>query len=356
MKNILCAIVLFLSFVGHSQEQAWLDLRAKGGFLLAHRSIMGHLATEHAFAGELSYIKRGGGERAWHEAYNRPTYGFTGFFGSTGNRKLMGHYLGAYSFMSIPIVRFKSYTFSGKFGCGIGYGTKVYDADDSIQILSMAVSTHFNAMVVMGVESRFEFGNHSASIGLDMTHFSNGATKVPNLGLNLPYVSLGYGYKLKEKPVDSLFAHKMFEPSWQFGAVGIFSVKEVFPTNGKKYPVYGFNVMARRFFKRNVGMELSFDFISKQAILGYQTYVPKTQGEIIQLGIFAGYLMPLDRLHVVVGMGYYIKDKFQPEDFMYHRVGMRYVFDNGININLVLKSHWARADYVEYGIGYTFKR
>ena len=41
---------------------------------------------------------------------------------------------------------------------------------------------------------------------------------------------------------------------------------------------------------------------------------------------------------------------------MYHRVGLRYVFANGININLVLKSHWARADYVEYGIGYTFKK
>ena len=55
-------------------------------------------------------------------------------------------------------------------------------------------------------------------------------------------------------------------------------------------------------------------------------------------------------------MGIYLKDKYQPEDFLYHRVGMRYVFENGININLVLKSHWARADYTEFGIGYSFKR
>ena len=55
---------------------------------------------------------------------------------------------------------------------------------------------------------------------------------------------------------------------------------------------------------------------------------------------------------MVIGMGAYVRDKYKPNDKLYHRVGMRYVFDNGINLNLALKSHWARADYVEYGIGY----
>ena len=54
-------------------------------------------------------------------------------------------------------------------------------------------------------------------------------------------------------------------------------------------------------------------------------------------------------------MGVYIKDKYQPEDYFYHRVGMRYYFKNGLNAQVVLKSHWARADYVEWGLGYTFK-
>ena len=356
MKKLLLVLILLSAISSNAQEESWLDFRLKGGFLLAHRSIMGHLANEHALAGELSYIRRGSGEKAWHEAFHNPTYGGTLFFGSTGNRELMGYYTGLYSFMSVPFVRYKGYTFSGKMGAGIGYGSKVYDPSDSLLILSMAVSTHFSVQVVLGVESRFEFGNHSVSLGMDMTHFSNGATKVPNLGLNLPFVSLGYGYKIKESKIDSAFQVKPFEKQWQLGAVGILSMKEVHPTNGKKYPVYGFNLVGRRMFKPAVGMEVSFDFISKQAIFGYQTAVPKTQAEIIQLGVFCGYLLPMDKLHVVVGMGYYVKDKFQPEDFLYHRVGMRYVFNNGVNINLVLKSHWARADYVEYGIGYTFKR
>jgi hypothetical protein len=55
-------------------------------------------------------------------------------------------------------------------------------------------------------------------------------------------------------------------------------------------------------------------------------------------------------------MGYYIHDKFDADDELYHRLGMRYTFDNGLLLNFVLKTHWAKADYIEFGVGYNFKR
>ena len=50
-----------------------------------------------------------------------------------------------------------------------------------------------------------------------------------------------------------------------------------------------------------------------------------------------------------------MKDRYDMDNELYHRVGMRYQFDNGLLLNMVLKTHWAKADYVEYGIGYTLK-
>ena len=188
-----------------------------------------------------------------------------------------------------------------------------------------------------------------------MTHFSNAAYKVPNLGINLPFIGLGYAHKIQNAS-DSLITHSKFVPYWEIGGVGILSTKEVFPTEGRQYAVYGLNALVRRYFSRAAGMELSFDIISKQAILAYYPEISKTQSEIIQLGLYAGYLVPFNEFHLVVGMGVYLKDKFQPEDAMYHRVGMRYIFKNGINANLTLKTHWGRADYAEFGIGYTFKK
>ncbi|MBL4861872.1 MAG: hypothetical protein JKY09_02490, partial [Crocinitomicaceae bacterium] len=92
MKLYSILFLLLFSNQGFSQYETWLEGRVKAGFLVAHRSIMGHLANEHAYAGELSYFVQGKGRKAWHEAYKYPTYGVTGFFGTVGNRELMGHY------------------------------------------------------------------------------------------------------------------------------------------------------------------------------------------------------------------------------------------------------------------------
>lgn len=336
------------------REEIWLEGKFKAGFLAAHRGMIGHLPTEHAFAGELSYLIQGKGQKSWHNPYHQPQYGFTTFFGSVGNRELLGHYFGSYAFMTLPIIRTNPYTFSFKMGAGLGYGTKVYDHEDNV--LSAAVSTHVNAMIVLGFESRFKFGNNSAILGLDMTHFSNGATKVPNLGLNLPYVSVGYGRRIQQTNFcDSCPVAGLGKPRYYAGATAIGSITSGFPTGGKKYPVYALSLFGRRMIGDKGGVEVSFDVMSKQLIQQFHPEVDKSQLDLIQLGVFTGFIMPLDHLHFVLGMGVYVRDKFQPIDRFYHRIGLRYRFNNGISLGLVLKSHWARADYVEYGIGYSFK-
>lgn len=356
MKLLFTFVVVFMSFLSVAQEELWFEARAKGGYLIAHRSIMGHLATEHSLAGEFSLVKQAGGERFWQRAYNYPQYGATVFFGSTGNRELLGYQIGGQAFIRLPILRTEKFSLWGKMGMGLTYGTKVYDANDSLLILSMALGSHVNALVSLGVDARFELGKHYMVAGIDMTHISNGATKVPNFGLNLPYISLGYGYHLKHSEIDTCTIYPAFDPYWEFGALGIASLKQVNPVGGKTYPCFSLNLMARRYFKQSAGLEISFDIFSKQAIKAHVPEIEKTQMEMIQLGLFAGYIMPFDKMHIVMGMGCYVRDKFKPEDPFYHRIGVRYVFDNGINLNLVLKSHYARADYIEYGVAYTFKK
>ncbi len=357
MRNKVLTILFSFLFLGlNAQLETRLEGKFKLGFLAAHRSVMGHLANSHAVAGELSYVFKTNGERKWHNFYGKPEYGVSLFVGSVGNMELMGMYYGGFSFMRLPIIKGEHYRLSGKLGVGLGIASKFYDPEDSVLMLSIGVGSRLNALVQLGLVNQFYFGKNYFSLGVDMTHFSNGSTKVPNYGLNLPFISIGYGRTIKESRADTLYQGKYFDPYWEFGVMGIASVKQINPVGSKYYGCYGLNLVGRRYFSGSAGLEVSLDVFSKQAILGYEPEVPKTQADIIQLGAFAGYLMPFNRLHVVIGMGYYLRDKFQPEDPVYHRVGMRYVFDNGINMNLVLKSHWARADYIEYGIGYTFRK
>lgn len=355
MKNLRLFGVLLLTFSSLAQsEKEWgIEYRQKLGFLAAHRGVMGHLAESHAWAGELSYFQQTKGKKQWHSACRYPIIGATLFGGSVGSNSVLGTYWGAYSFIEFPFVKSKQFEFSGKLGSGLGYGTKVFDPETNPK--NVAMSTHVNALICAGLKSSFIFNRNKITFGIDMTHFSNGASKVPNLGVNLPYLSLGYARTIRKAVADSMILPNQVPlKKWLFGLTAIGSLKETFPTGGKKYPIYALSTNFRWFSKPKVGFEAAFDVISKQAILNYKKEIEKSQWDILQMGMYIGYLLPLDQFHFAIGMGVYVKDKYQPEDFMYHRVGMRYYFNNGFNAQVILKSHWARADYVEWGIGYTF--
>lgn len=352
LLGFVCCFSVLISLAQSKREWGF-EYRQKIGFLAAHRGVMGHLPQGQAIAGEFSYFIHTKGKKQWHEPCNYPTIGATLFAGSVGNNEILGKFIGLYGFVEFPFINQKHFEFSGKLAAGLGHGSKVFDQETNPK--NVAMSTHFNAQICLGLKTSYKFKRNKITLGLDMTHFSNGAFKVPNLGINLPYVSLGYGRTIKTTQCDSLVQpnHLIFR-KWLIGTTFIASAKEIFPTDGKKYPVFGLSTSFRYFTKPKVGLECSFDIISKQAIMGYRKEISKTQWDILQLGIYTGYLLPLDRFHFVLGMGIYVKDKYQPEDFLYHRVGFRYYFDNGLNAQVVLKSHWARADYVEWGIGYTF--
>ncbi len=64
--------------------------------------------------------------------------------------------------------------------------------------------------------------------------------------------------------------------------------------------------------------------------------------------------MTLDKFQIAVGLGIYLKDEYNADDQFYHRVGFRYFVNKNFYLNLTLKSHWAKADYFEYGLGIRF--
>lgn len=357
------SIVLFLALpiFGLSQtqilEQHFFSIQPKIGFLAAHSAVLGHIPKERCAGVELSYFKRVGGNKKWHSDYKQPFVGATAIFTTLGNNAILGQGIGVYAFVDFPMNKGKRHVLSGRAGSGLGYVTKVFDQQTNPK--DVAVSTHFNALICLGIRGRFNLSDkHTLIYGFDLTHYSNGAYRVPNLGLNMPFMSLGYAYKLKslerevvaptERNKTPFFSH------WKTDVFAYLSTKQVFPTGRKNYPVYAASIGVKKLFRPKVGMEIRLDLFSKQSLFAYRSYIPKTQWDIFQIGTYVGYLLPLDHFQFVVGMGCYVKDRYNADDKLYHRVGMRYQFDNGIIANVVLKSHWAKADYAEWGIGYTF--
>ena len=354
MRLYLFLLVLFISFQVHLQSNLnWgIEVKSKGGFIAAKRIEVAQIPVSHALAGEVSFVIHTNGKKAWHKAYNYPTIGVTGFVASVGNREVLGNYFGSYGFVEFPFIKTKRYQFTGKIGSGLAYTAKVYDPIKNPK--NSVVGAHVNALICFGLQNRFVFNRHQIVLGIDLTHCSNGSYKVPNIGINMPYLSLGYAYRMKTTELET--ENKVTLPFRKvlYGVTGVFSADDIYPTGHKPSAVYALSAFARYFFKAKVGAELSLDFVSKQVLMRYKPELPKTQLDIIQVGMYAGYILPLDHFHFVVGMGIYLRDKYVPNSLFYHRIGMRYYFNNGIHLNCVLLSNWAKANYTEWGIGYTF--
>lgn len=355
---VCCLLFSWASAQESYGDELSLVIKPKSGFLAAHRGTMSHLGKERIAGLEVSLYKRLKGSTNWSDAYKQPYIGITLYGSSLGNQQILGDGFGSYGFIEFPMNRSKKNILTAKLSAGLGYVTKVFDQQSNPK--NVAVSSHVNALLCLGLQGRWQITpTHALVYSMDMTHFSNGSTKVPNLGLNMPFLGLGYAYTFKRdaaRHVPPLVVEKTpFFSHWKLTAVGILSFKEIFPTSGPKYPIYAINSFVSKRFRPKVGMEVGLDFISKQSLFNYRPYIPKTQLSIFQIGAYSAYVLPFEKLRIILGMGIYVKDRYDADNEFYHRVGMRYQLDNGVLLNLVLKSHWAKADYVEWGVGYTFK-
>ena len=252
-----------------SNYDAWLEVRGKLGYLAAHNSAMGHLSKQHAKSVELAYRIQTKGNKEWHRAYNYPTLGVALFVSSVGNRQILGTYSGVFGFMNLPLLKTNRFVLTAKIGAGLAYTDKIYNSETNI--LNVAISTHLNTRITMGLDAEFNFGRNAVLLGVDASHYSNSAINTPNFGLNLPFVSVGYAYRIN-KTSDSLtiINNQQEVKYWQFGVLGVLSAKKVFPTGGEHFTIFGANIFARRFINHKIGVELSFDSFMKQSIFEFQ--------------------------------------------------------------------------------------
>ena len=78
--------------------------------------------------------------------------------------------------------------------------------------------------------------------------------------------------------------------------------------------------------------------------------------QAIQVGALFSYSMFFDRFALKMQQGYYVVDAQRLNGSLYHRIGLRYALARNFYTQLTLKTHFAKADYGELGIGYTISR
>jgi hypothetical protein len=333
-----------------------LEAKAHFGFVIPHRNGVDNLIQDHVQGLEINLEKQTSGLKHWHHQWNLPKVGLSFYGADLGNPKQLG-----YSFSLFPYIKFSTsedrrLMFQLKMGSGIGYVTKAFDPDENHK--NVMIGSRGNISAGITGETRYQFSkNLSASAGLSLMHYSNASYKVPNLGINLPSISLGLDYAFNrietQDPIDSLLKKGRFE-----GVIyGTFGLKENYPIGRKKYPIFGVSTQVSKYFGYRSKVSGTFDIFYNTSIIPQDEPQPSSLGEMVSAtaqGFMLSYGMNIDKLSLSFGQGIYIRSKYSIDSSFYHRIAASYVLNNRIALRWVVKTHFFKADNFEIGIGYRF--
>lgn len=190
------------------------EMQAHGqwGYVLPHRAEMNALVTGHSWG---FGVERGNwGVEGWRADWCGSGAVWQGMEWSllhAGSPEMGSIFSGLWK-VKLPIVA----GVNGELGTGLGWAFAPYDLEK--RPLNFALGTHGNAGLHLGLSWRCWKGKQSAAVlSGGLTHFSNGAVAMPNLGINNFFVRLALVNQSYQPPTNSVsneLATVPHEPSW----------------------------------------------------------------------------------------------------------------------------------------------
>lgn len=340
----------------NQKEHYIANFRFHYGYVMPHREAMQHLTTDHFTAFEISIEKQTFGKKLWHQFYNYPQVGIILWHSELANSPTLGTATAIFPYVNFPLVKGKLLNFNFRFGTGLGYLSKCFDRLENYK--NIAIGTHFNAHINLLFELKVRLSqNLNLSAGFDFAHFSNGAYKVPNLGINVPTLNLSVAYYFNKSSLTYIKQEiPVVQKKYEFFAIANIGAKEVYPIGGKKFLATDLSLGCSKIIsnKSKLGLGLDFFYISSnlQTLESDTTFNQKNKYQIIRPGINLAYELMFSKLSLVIQIGRYIYARDNSDGYYYNRLALRYPVSKKVFTNLTLKTHFAKADFVEIGIGY----
>jgi hypothetical protein len=327
------------------------------GFVIRHSDGMGRLSTSHPFGTELYWHKLTTGTQAWHHLYRYPEVGVA--MGIVNFRQHnLGQLIYTLTYIDKPLTRNPKSALHLKIGTGFGYATQTYDKESNFQ--NTALSSRINygmrgeLLWVQQLQRHWQLRG-----GLMLTHFSNGALKMPNSGVNIPAVHLGISY-IPHPPQRIPLNKDSVRSNWPKGYSAFlsaaFTIKETYLPGGRKFP--GIVVLAyiNRRISAKSALHIGLDATCNTAIryqLSKDTTIHSNQKPDFKQGAFIiGHeLFISNRLSMINQLGIYMYRPYKTnEKPVYQRNGLKYRFSKNMYAGVTLKTHLGTADFMEWSL------
>lgn len=322
------------------------------GFLLAHRADLNNLES-HLLGFELNYEQRSF-DSDWALYYGEPVIGVGLSYFNILNKQA-GDAIALHGNFKFRVIAVMNGSVSMRFASGLGVVTEHFDVMTNRR--NQAIGSALNAFMQTSLLYDRYTRRGSYSVGITVSHFSNGAIRVPNLGYNIPSLSLRYSPRDIEKDritgsdtgavrsgftINSMigFKQRNYAKPVDFVQWGVLSRWNYQPTVHRSWRIGADIAFDKTYmYQRDNNTDLSEVSLSDQ----------------MEVGVAGGHEWKVGSLWTLFEIGAYVR---KPADFkrpFYQRMGFRYMFTENLGLQWTLKFHRGVADYFEWGIAYSIR-
>lgn len=356
-------LLIHLGFIGYSQSvespNKSIGLEVFKGFIYLHKPQISHLITDHPTGFRLTYNRKTHGDEPWEQRYNFPDRGLT-FIYMDYNDPRLGKTLALLPHFNLYLrgKREARSQIQFKMGFGMGYSTKKYDPVTNNQ--NNVISTDLTGAVLLQFAHEYAlterlYFNSSVSI----THFSNGAIKKPNSGINIMAANLGmhYVFNYKKRAYNYVDEPKLETRPIGYSAILIGGAHESLKIGGGTKPFFVLTgIIDKKVNHKSrfgAGLEWFYSASLKEEVK-YDDKVDKNT-DFNRIGLVLSHEMMFNEYSVMMQAGYYLYDPYGAFQPVYVRLKLRRYFGDHLFSSIGVKSHSAKAEAMEFAIGYRIK-
>ncbi|MGO3109067.1 MAG: acyloxyacyl hydrolase [Sphingobacterium sp.] len=348
----------------NSKNPLVIELEVENGGILAEKEIKKTTFDRAYYNGVNLKIgwKIQNSDDQYFTLYNNPIYGI-GFYSSTFNTDIIGSPYAVYGFVQSPFGNLsnKRWAFDYRIGLGISGNFRPYNEENNP--LNVVIGAKNNVYIDLGIRTQYKLSPQwRAGLGLAFHHFSNGAMRLPNKGVNLVPVTASITYQphpsevLPDKshilpPSRKILYHINYGMGW----------KQLQRDKKRRFFKTTLSAYASTHVSHKWRMGGGFDLFYSAS--GNNDEIAGEQSGKLSAKLSGGpsfYLVHVLNKKLVLNgnIGYYLhKEYFNGEiERVFLRAGARYYVYKNINAGMSIKAHKGKADFIEWTVGYTFNR
>ncbi len=360
MRYLLTCLLFLIYFFGYSQEtlkSSYVDINYFIGNIALHNDDILHLIKGHPEGIIVSWNKKTFGENDWEQRFNYPDYGISFVYQNLkndvlgNNFSLYAHY-NLYFFKRNIILRI---------GQGLAFTSNPYHKFKNHKNIAFGSKFMSSTYAMVNYKKERIFNKFGLQAGLSLLHYSNANVKAPNTSINSITINLGVTYSLNDEDpefTNTVTKEKLVQPI-KYNLVFRSGINESDVVDSGQFPFYIFSAYADKRINHksafHLGTDVFFSNFLKELIHYNSVAFPenKVDGDedFKRIGLFAGHELFINKLSLLTQLGYYVYYPYDFEGRTYFRVGLKRYFGKKWFGALTLKSHGAKAEAVEFGIG-----